>query len=81
MFTLDPNERITADEALKDPWIVSEGTRDINLAPTISRGFSSRRTLKSLVNVVAVLNRLKLDHLKEAYADHEDEDEKKSDSN
>ncbi|KAI8890153.1 Pkinase-domain-containing protein [Backusella circina FSU 941] len=80
MFALNPNERITADEALKDPWIVSEGTRDINLAPTVRRGFSSRKTLKSLVNVVAVLNRLKLDHLKDAYTD-DDQDEKKSDSN
>ncbi|KAI8646090.1 kinase-like domain-containing protein [Parasitella parasitica] len=58
LLTFDPNKRITAEEAVKDIWITSEENKGINIAPTVLKGFESRRTLKSLVGAVTAINRM-----------------------
>lgn len=59
LLTFDPNQRITAEEALAHPWITGEndaGPRSsTNLAPAIRKGYSSRGSL----NAIALLNGLK----------------------
>ncbi|KAG2203945.1 hypothetical protein INT47_007528 [Mucor saturninus] len=56
LLTFDPNERITAEEALLHPWI--KGSKEAgprsstNLAPAIRKGYSSRGSL----NAIALLN-------------------------
>ncbi|KAG1140180.1 hypothetical protein G6F37_010448 [Rhizopus arrhizus] len=67
----DPKERITAEEALKDPWITSREDNGINLAPSVRKGFNSRRTLQSLVTVVTAINKMRIHH---PLADLEEED-------
>ncbi|KAI8993411.1 kinase-like domain-containing protein [Pilobolus umbonatus] len=59
LLTFNPKNRITAEEALKHPWIMTEN-KDINLAPGVRKGFSSRKTLKSLLTAMAALNKWKL---------------------
>ncbi|KAI8369677.1 kinase-like domain-containing protein [Blakeslea trispora] len=60
MLTFDPNERVTAEDALKHNWLTGRVGSDVNLAPKVRKGFNSRRTLKSVVTAVAAINRLKL---------------------
>lgn len=63
LLTFDPKRRVTAEEALDDPWIISNEDNGINLAPNVRKNFNSRRTLKSIVTAVAAINRLKInDH-------------------
>ncbi|CEP11972.1 hypothetical protein [Parasitella parasitica] len=67
LLTKDPAKRITAEEALKDVWITSEENKGINIAPAVQKAFNSRRTLKSLVDVVTAINRMQHGlHLAEA---------------
>lgn len=61
-MTHDPKERITAEEALNDPWITNRTDSGINLAPTVRKGFNNRKTLQSLVTVVAAINKMKIRH-------------------
>ncbi|KAI7894877.1 kinase-like domain-containing protein [Mucor mucedo] len=72
LLTFDPKQRVTAEEALTDPWIVSEADSSIDLAPNVRKGFNSRRTLKSIVTAVAAINRLKIN-------DHHDDINEESD--
>jgi serine/threonine protein kinase len=62
LLTHDPKERITAEEALNDPWITNRTDSGINLAPTVRKGFNNRKTLQSLVTVVAAINKMKIRH-------------------
>jgi calcium/calmodulin-dependent protein kinase I len=59
LLTLDPNRRITAEEALLHPWISGSkeaGPRtSTNLAPVIRRGYSSRGSFTA----VGLLNHFK----------------------
>jgi calcium/calmodulin-dependent protein kinase I len=59
LLTFDPNERITAQEALQHPWITDsnkkEGPLNTNLAPAIRKGYSSRGSL----GAIAILNQRK----------------------
>ncbi|CAO3701770.1 unnamed protein product [Rhizopus stolonifer] len=54
LLTLDPNRRITAEEALRHPWIT--GSKDAgprtstNLAPAIRRGYTERGSLSPLLS-------------------------------
>lgn len=78
LLTYDPKKRITAEEALEDIWIVSDDNNPTNLAPTVRKGFNSRRTLKSIFTAVAAINRLKIsDHGDLSEGDESSSDEEK----
>ncbi|KAF7728557.1 phosphatidylcholine and lysophosphatidylcholine phospholipase [Apophysomyces ossiformis] len=76
LLTLDPEQRMTAKQALAHPWITGDQEQSLrtttNLVPIVRKGFNSRRTLKSLVTAVAILNQWK--HLDDL-TDIEDSDE------
>ncbi|KAG0166083.1 hypothetical protein DFQ30_007597 [Apophysomyces sp. BC1015] len=76
LLTLNPEQRITAEEALTHPWIVSDQEQGLrtttNLVPTVRKGFNSRRTLKSIVTAMTIANQWK--HLDDL-TDIEDSDE------
>ncbi|CEP16344.1 hypothetical protein [Parasitella parasitica] len=61
LLTFDPNERITAEEALLHPWITGTGSKEAgprtstNLAPAIRRGYSNRGSFTA----VAFMNQYK----------------------
>lgn len=79
LLTFGPEKRITAHEALKHPWITDDKERgprtSTNLVPTILKGFSSRRSLKSIVTALTILNRWK--HELMDVSDSEESDEAK----
>ncbi|KAI9257898.1 kinase-like domain-containing protein [Sporodiniella umbellata] len=54
LLTLDPTQRITAEEALRHPWITGSkeaGPRtSTNLAPAVRRGYTERGSLSPLLN-------------------------------
>ncbi|KAI8146191.1 kinase-like domain-containing protein [Fennellomyces sp. T-0311] len=69
LLTFNPTRRVTAKEALEHPWIkgVEEAApRTTNLVPNVRRGFDSRKSLKSVVTAMTLLNHWKnLDDLSE----------------
>ncbi|CAO0803394.1 unnamed protein product [Mucor circinelloides] len=74
LLTFDPNNRITAEEALQHPWITGTGSKEAgprtstNLAPAIRKGYSSRGSLTA----IALMNQYK------ASEDSSSEEERKS---
>lgn len=72
LLTFDPNERITAEEALSHPWIAGSkeaGPRtSTNLAPTIRKAYSSRASFTA----VAMLNKIKTTSSASEYESDED---------
>lgn len=76
LLAYDPKQRITAEEALNDVWITSEEDTGVNLAPNVRKGFNSRRTLKSLVAAVAVINKWKTNDNIPSLEEEEDENKK-----
>ncbi|KAG0173930.1 hypothetical protein DFQ30_006562 [Apophysomyces sp. BC1015] len=63
LLTFDPEKRITADDALRHPWIASDryagphtGT---NLIPHVRKGLNSRRSFKSVVTAMTILHQWK----------------------
>lgn len=46
-----------------------------NLAPTVRKGFNNRRTLQSLITVVAAINKMRIHHPLADLEIDEDEDE------
>lgn len=77
LLTYDPKERVTAEEALKDVWIVSDNN-GINLAPQVRKGFNSRRTLKSIFTAVAAINKLKIGDHSDDLLEADEESDKES---
>ncbi|KAI9271308.1 kinase-like domain-containing protein, partial [Sporodiniella umbellata] len=73
MLAHDPKERITAEEALDDPWITSNENSGVNLAPNVRKGINSRRALNSVVTVVAAINKMRVRH---PLADSDEEERK-----
>ncbi|GAA5809353.1 hypothetical protein MFLAVUS_002761 [Mucor flavus] len=78
LLTYDPKERVTAEEALKDVWIVSDENNDIDLAPQVRKGFNSRRTLKSIFTAVAAINKLKISDHSDDLLEVDEESDKES---
>lgn len=78
LLTYDPKERVTAEEALKDAWIVSDENNDIDLAPQVRKGFNSRRTLKSIFTAVAAINKLKISDHSDDLLEVDEESDKES---
>ncbi|KAJ8662607.1 hypothetical protein O0I10_001569 [Lichtheimia ornata] len=71
LLTYHPSKRITAKEALEHPWITKEHDENAtNLAPNIRKGIDSRKSLKSVVTAMTLLN-----HWKNLEDVPEDEDE------
>ncbi|PHZ12421.1 calcium/calmodulin dependent protein kinase 2 [Rhizopus microsporus ATCC 52813] len=75
LLTFDPKDRITAEEALEHPWIMNKEEYGFNLAPTVRKGFNNRRTLQSLITVVAAINKMRIHHPLADLEVDEDEDE------
>ncbi|KAI9271966.1 kinase-like domain-containing protein [Sporodiniella umbellata] len=63
ILTLDENARLTAEGALEHIWMTSEDIQDIDILNTVRENFNPRRKLKSAVNAVKVMNRLKKDSI------------------
>ncbi|KAG2228587.1 hypothetical protein INT48_006012 [Thamnidium elegans] len=78
LLTYDPKERVTAEEALMDVWIVSDENKDIDLAPNVRKGFNSRRTLKSIFTAVAAINKLKIGDHSDDLLEVDEESDKES---
>ncbi|KAI9311521.1 kinase-like domain-containing protein [Dichotomocladium elegans] len=77
LLTYKPAERITAEEALKHPWITNEGVvADTNLAPNIRKGFNNHKAFKSVVTAMTLLSHWKhLEDVPEDESDSSDEDQ------
>lgn len=59
-LTVNPEERITAHEALNHPWLSSkEDHLTQDLLPTVRRNFNARRTFKKAVDVVRLSQQLR----------------------
>lgn len=79
-LTLDQNLRPTATDLLNDPWITSQGIKrnDINILPSVKKGFSLRNKLHDAIEIVMINNRIR--QLKNMYmvgdgaSDNEEED-------
>ncbi|KAI7872969.1 kinase-like domain-containing protein [Spinellus fusiger] len=60
LLTFDPSKRITAEEALLDPWIrndqISESSKATNLVPNVRRGISGHKSFNTVVTAVTLMN-------------------------
>ncbi|ORY94682.1 kinase-like domain-containing protein [Syncephalastrum racemosum] len=59
LLTLDPEQRPTATDALKDKWMTGQDATDIDILETVRENFNPRRTLKNAVRAVSAMNRLR----------------------
>ncbi|CCK71936.1 calmodulin-dependent protein kinase CMK2 KNAG_0I01480 [Huiozyma naganishii CBS 8797] len=71
--TIDPFQRPTATELLKDPWITSKGFKgaERNILPDVKKGFSLRKKLRDAVELVMINNRIR--QLKNLYSSPDSE--------
>ncbi|KAH7589480.1 Serine/Threonine protein kinases active-site signature [Nakaseomyces glabratus] len=58
-LTLDPAERPTAAELMKDPWITNTRPETANIYPEIRKGFDLRKKLRDAIEIVKLNNRIK----------------------
>ncbi|KCV72870.1 calcium/calmodulin-dependent protein kinase I [Fonticula alba] len=84
LLTVDPAQRLTAEEALRHPWIAQEGGSASNIDihesfTTQLAKFNARRKLRAAMKTVAMVTRLKRLGLNAAEATA-DEQEETSDS-
>lgn len=56
---LDDKTRMTASEALSHTWMTSKDIQDIDILETVRENFNPRRKLRSAVDAIRALNRLK----------------------
>ncbi|KAG2219824.1 hypothetical protein INT45_006267 [Circinella minor] len=60
ILTLDPKNRPTATEALKDKWMTNSTlSTDVDLLQTVRENFCPRRALRTAVGAVRAVNRLR----------------------
>lgn len=59
ILTLDEQARMTAKQALEHTWMTSENIQDIDILETVRENFNPRRKLKSAVDAIRALNRLR----------------------
>ncbi|KAI7849581.1 kinase-like domain-containing protein [Circinella umbellata] len=60
ILTLDPKNRPTAAEALKDKWMTDSAvSEDVDLLQTVRENFCPRRALRTAVGAVRAVNRLR----------------------
>lgn len=60
LLTLDPKQRPTAKEALCDKWLIRQSATNVDLLQTVRQNFCPRRTLRSAVEAVRVMNRFRM---------------------
>ncbi|KAI7881568.1 Pkinase-domain-containing protein [Lichtheimia hyalospora FSU 10163] len=60
LLTLDPKQRPTASEALCDKWLMGQSATNVDLLQTVRQNFCPRRRLRSAVEAVRVMNRLRM---------------------
>lgn len=60
-LTIDPVERITADQALSHPWVTGEGEEGSgrDLLPNVKKNFNARRTLHAAIDTIRAINQLR----------------------
>lgn len=65
-LTVDPNNRMSAHEALSHPWITlpkdepeSAGANGHDLLPVIKKNFNARRTLHAAIDTIRAINKLR----------------------
>lgn len=60
-LTIDPNQRMTAHEALSHEWIAGpeSGRGEEDLLPTVKKNFNARRTLHKAIDTVRAINQLR----------------------
>lgn len=54
-----PDKRMTAKEALADPWIAGKSATEDDLLPAVKAGFNARKRFKRAIELVRLSNRLK----------------------
>ncbi|KAG0749062.1 hypothetical protein G6F57_005657 [Rhizopus arrhizus] len=59
ILILDDKTRMTASEALSHTWMTSKDIQDIDILETVRENFNPRRKLRSAVDAIRALNRLK----------------------
>lgn len=62
-LTIDPEARMTADEALNHPWIADTESvmkgEGMDLLPTVKKNFNARRTLHAAIDTIRAINQLR----------------------
>jgi calcium/calmodulin-dependent protein kinase I len=63
-LTIDPTQRMTADEALQHPFVSGEAAGDVkprgsDLLPVVKKNFNARRTLHAAIDTVRAINKLR----------------------
>jgi calcium/calmodulin-dependent protein kinase I len=66
-LTIDPQQRMTADQALRHPFVAGEVEKEgdgkgANLLPTVKKNFNARRTLHAAIDTVRAINKLREGH-------------------
>lgn len=64
-LTIDPQNRMTAHEALSHQWIAGPvtGKKGEDLLPTVKKNFNARRTLHKAIDTVRAINQLRAGHM------------------
>lgn len=65
LLTVDPSTRMTAEEALKHPWLARvpsiHDSAQKDLLPDIKNAFNAKATFRKAVNGIRLINRLRSD--------------------
>ncbi|CAO3616911.1 unnamed protein product [Cunninghamella echinulata] len=59
LLQLDPNQRPTATEALKNKWMTGNEALDVDILDTVRTNFNARGKFKSAVRAVKAMNRMR----------------------
>lgn len=58
-LTIDPQQRMTAVEALKHPFISDEKGQGEDLLPVVRKNFNAKRTLHAAIDTIRAINKLR----------------------
>lgn len=80
LLTVDPEQRMTAKQALQHPWLADVSTDDNrdqrDLLPDIKNAFNAKRTFRKAVNGIRMINRLRSETIEHQTARNEMEQQR-----